>query len=466
MTNVLTLRTRLCLSTIVSSRLACALLVGLVSSPVLAEGPKRSQPGVVAHGPHAQPPDPDSNVPVSLDKILAYADKNAPAARVARQRLKLGDAAVAGASPLLPYNPQLSVGAGPRITSGGTYTDFQASVSQQIEIGGERGLRLDAAERTRHRFETELEEARWGVHRDVHAGFHRALVARERLSAAQRLLEFQENLVDIARRRLRAGDVSPLAVRLAEGELSEARVSSIAKAQNYLRTRLELGVVAGWPVAHPPTPVGSLQTPRTAPSLAHLLALAEEHQPRLRTLEATLAEARAQAKAADRDGWLEPTVGLQMVREGGPSGAAETVVMGTLSIPLALFRRNQGARAEAWANSEVVEAEQAAFRTKLGNRIEQHRSAVAAAVQAVEIYGVEILPQFEENLRLIQRAFELGEIDVLQVSVARARFLNIRTDTLDAYSTYFQAFANLEASVGTDLWVPTRSQMPSKETAE
>src|SRR5690606_28032775 len=116
--------------------------------------------------------------------------------------------------------------------------------------------------RTRDRLRAELDEARWEVHRDVHAAFHRALVARERLAAAERLLAFQQRLLDITRRRLQAGDVSPLAVRLAEGELSQARVARIAAEQRCLRARLQLGALAGWPASHPPEPAGELDEPR------------------------------------------------------------------------------------------------------------------------------------------------------------------------------------------------------------
>lgn len=404
------------------------------------------------HVPDVPLPDPAQGGQASLDQVLAYADRHAPPLLVAHRRMGLGDAAIAGASPLLPDNPEVSFGAGPRLSQNGTQTDISASVSQRFEIAGERGMRLEAAERTRDRLQAELDEARWEVHRDVHAAFHLALVARERLRAADRLLTFQEKLLEITRRRLGAGDVSPLAVRLAEGELSQARVARIATEQHYLRARLELGALAGWPAIHPPEPAGRLDAPRDPPEVLVLIETARRHQPRLRTLHASRAEADARTRAADRDAWPEPTLSVQMTREGAPAGLEETVVLGTLTLPIPLVRRNQGARATALAESRIAEAEQTAFGSQLRNRIEQHRTAVASAAAQVRTYGSEILPMFEENLRLIQRAFELGEIDILQVSVARERFLRIQTDALGAYGSYFQAIADLEGAIGADLW--------------
>jgi len=453
--------------------LVCALMHSLLVGCASAQTPPPRTAGEFpppeggyeqVHIPDVPLPDPAYGGPVGLEAILAYADRHAPELQVARERVGLGDAAIAGAEPLLPDNPSVSVGVGPGLNSGGDHIDISGSVSQRFEIAGERGLRLEAAERTRDRLRAELDEARWEVHREVHAAFHRALVARERLAAAERLLAFQERLLEIARGRLRAGDVSPLPVRLAEGELSQARVARIAAEQGYLRARLQLGALAGWPAAHPPEPAGNLDEPRDPPEANALIQIARSHQPRLRTLQAARAEATAQSRAADRDAWPEPSLGVQAMREGFPAGPPETQLMGVLSVPIPLFQRNQGARATAEAQSRIADAEREAFGSQLLNLIEQNRTALAAAAAQVRTYGREILPTFEENLRLIQRAFELGEIDILQVSVARERFLRIQTDALDAYVDYFQAVADLEASIGTDLWPEERHEhAPSGE---
>lgn len=413
---------------------------------------------VQVHVPDVPLPDPARGAPVSLDAILAYADRHAPTLQVARQRLGLGDAAIAGAEPLLPDNPTVSFGVGPGLNAGGDHVDVSISVSQRFEVAGERGLRLDAAQRTRDRLRAELDEARWEIHRDVHAAFHRGLVARERLAAAERLLGFQERLLEIARGRLQAGDISPLPVRLAEGELSQARVARIAAKQRFLQAKLQLGAIAGWPANYSPEPAGELDEPRDPPAARSLAEVARAHQPRLRSLHAARSEAEAWARAADREAWPEPTLGLQLMREGFQAGPPETQVLGVLSLPFPLIQRNQGARATAHTETRIAEAERSAFGSLLLNRIEQHRTAVVAAAARVRTYGREILPSFEESLRLIRRAFELGEIDILQVSVARERFLRIQTDALDAYVDYFQAVADLEASIGTDLWPDERHE--------
>ena len=80
------------------------------------------------------------------------------------------------------------------------------------------------------------------------------------------------------------------------------------------------------------------------------------------------------------------------------------------------------------------------------------RSEVVAAAARVRSYGSEILPRLVENLSLLRRSFELGEIDLMELSIGRERFLRIQSDALVGHLDYFVALAGLERAVGADLW--------------
>jgi hypothetical protein len=81
--------------------------------------------------------------------------------------------------------------------------DVDLSLSQRFHIVGERGLRLDAADRLRDLADAEIGQIRWSVHCDVHATFHRAIVMRESARLAERVLAFQEELLRVVERRSR-----------------------------------------------------------------------------------------------------------------------------------------------------------------------------------------------------------------------------------------------------------------------
>ena len=77
--------------------------------------------------------------------------------------------------------------------------------------------------------------------------------------------------------------------------------------------------------------------------------------------------------------------------------------------------------------------------------------AVNTAAERVRTYSNEVVPRFAENLDLLQRAFELGEVELIEVFVAREQFLRIQAEALDAYRAYYDSVYTLESMVGAPL---------------
>lgn len=443
-----------------------AMLAQACATTLPAERPESLAPHLrfpaVAAGAGASPtaarrsqalPDPSGREEVELSSFLAYADARSPVLLVARSTRSRASAARAAAAPWLPANPEVSLAVGPRLGLTGVGVDVQASITQQFFVAGERGLRLTAADRQRDLTDAEIEQLRWAVHCDVHAAFHRALVQRDRALLAARILAFQEEVLRIVERQIRAGETAGLTLRLTQAEVAQARQLTVAATQGYLSARIQLAQLSGWPVARPPVPIGEVDTPREPPPLETLLVTARQQLPSLRTRDAAVREARSRVAVADREAWPQPTVGLQYQREGNPTSEGPYhTVLGVLSVPIPSFQRNQGERARSRADVRVAEAEVVAALSLLDGQVALAHSEVASAAQRMRSYGTEVLPRFEENLALLRRSFELGEIDVLALSIGRERFLRIQSDSLDAQLDYFVALANLERTVGVDLW--------------
>lgn len=453
-------------TTTAASSIAAAAFGLLAAASATAAEPKRTPPKELP-APHLRTPaEPlDAGVvliepipipageDVALEKILQFADERSPVLLIARSTRSRAEASRAAASPLLPANPQASIAVGPRFGISGTGVDVEASLSQQIQIAGERGVRRAAAERFSEMTDAEIEQVRWTVHCDVHAAFHRALVERERLRLAERVVVFQQEVLRVVQRQIAAGETAPLSLRLAEAEVAQAVQAAAAARQGFIAARIRLAQLAGWPLAKPPSPSGAVDPPHEPPELDHLVKVAHEKLPRLKAVAAAVAEAEARLVVANRDVWPKPSVGVQYRREGNPtSEGAYDIVMGALSIPIPSFDVNQGDRARARADIAVAQAELDAVTMLLGGQIAELRSEVAAAAQRTQAYGTEILPRFEENLTLLRRSFELGEIDILALSIGRERFLRIQSDALAAQLDYFVAVAGLERLVGVDLW--------------
>ena len=406
-------------------------------------------------------PDPASGAQVTLEGILAFADQRSPVLLVARSTRSRADAARVAASPILPGNPELTVAAGRRSGRAGSALELELELLQPIAIAGERGLRHAAADRLGELTEADIEQIRWAVHCDVHAAFHAALVERERARLAERVVAFQEDVLRVVERQIAAGETAPLSQRLAQAEVAQARQVLVAANQGFLASRLRLAQLSGWPVARPPDPAGGVDAPRDPPDPIRLLEVARSQLPRLKVGRAVVREAAARADLATRERWPRPSIGVQLHREGDVAGEGTyDTVMGVVSLTIPSFDTNQGERARARADVTVGKAELEAAERLLDGEIVQARGEVVAAALRTRAYGTEILPRFEENLTLLRRSFELGEIDLLALSVGRERFLRIQSDALDAQLDYFTALAGLERVVGVDLWHDEHHEEP------
>lgn len=418
------------------------------------------EPGVYApaevvqpYVPAGEPVEPSTTSTLTLEQALVYADAYSPAIQTARARVGLAEAGVIGAEIVFPANPQISFGAGGRTIEGATGFEFEVAVQQQLEIAGEPGLRLDAAEDQQRLSEAAVNEVRWSVHVEVHRLFVDILLVRERLAQAERFVAFAQSMRDIAARQVEAGESSPLILLVADADLAQTREAVIEAQQAGDSLAARLAAVIGWPEATLPEVQGTLPDVRPAPDTNTLLALMAENHPSLRTRELAVVAGQSRLELEDREAWPEPTVGFSYGREAAPGPEAEADIwLFNLSFPIPLWRTNQEGRARAEAELVVADREREATATRLRGELLQAAIALDAAVERVALYETGVVPQLEANLSLLQRAYELGEVDVHQVSQTRERLLTATGQYIDARITYHETAATLEGLVGTELW--------------
>lgn len=445
---------------VLAASLATASLAvtSLVPGPVSAAParPRRDEPPVLMAPAPAVPPIPEPVVPgaqvLPLDTILKHAEENAIAVRAARTRLELGDAAVAGARPLLPENPQFYLGMGARMNRNGTNFELQSTLNQPIEIGRERSLRLKAGRSYREYLDKELAQVRWETHARVHYAYNVALVAKERARTAARTQVFAERLLEVAARREQAGEISRLRVKVAEGELAMARQTKLAADLSYRLACLHLAEMAGWPQGQLIAPAGDLPEPLKVRDPEDLIANVQKEHPAIKAREAAVDLGQARVKSADRDRLPEPQIGVYAGRESEPgSGVDSRIGLVMVTVPLPLWKRNQAARAQTRAELSVAGVELENLRYTLALNARRAVDALNTAAERVRTYSREVVPRFAENLNQLQRAFELGEVDIIEVFVARANFLQIQNEAIDAYATYFEAMYTLETILGAEV---------------
>jgi outer membrane protein, heavy metal efflux system len=388
---------------------------------------------------------------VTLEELVAFAERHAPALQIASGRKGLGTAAGEGASPLLAENPELEIGVGPRFGRAGNRDyDLTASLRQPIEIAGQRGRRREVARRLSERLDAAFDVTRRELRRQITLAYRAATVARERVRLAQDLVSFAEEMLEIARRRLTAGEATVIDLRIVEGDAARARQTEISSAQEVQAARLTLCELTGWAIESPPLIPAGLDPAGELPELRVALDRAVQQHPESRVKQATLAEARAEAELAGRDAWPTPTLGVTFTREGrnGPDEEVAHTVLGTIGLPLPLWQRNQGERARVLVEADLAHRDQAATAQVLRARIARSHAELAAATERLNLITSAIAPSLEGSLELLRRGFAAGEIALLDVAVAREHFLDTRRDALAAYMDYYRALAEFDYLVG------------------
>src|SRR5262249_47494037 len=153
-----------------------------------------------------------------------------------------------GRAQLPAANPVLSGDLAHDSESGQSAINRGVALAQEIEVGGQRGLRIASARHDVARATHAL--ARRG--RRVDAEVRRAcfvLAGRERRRAlASERARLAEQLAEAVRRRARAGDASVLDLRLAEVEAARATQALAVAVSDETAARAALAVAIGAPV--------------------------------------------------------------------------------------------------------------------------------------------------------------------------------------------------------------------------
>lgn len=401
--------------------------------------------------PRATPP--DRLAPWTLPALLAYADAHAPAVRVARARAGVVGAERIDAAISLPSNPQLAVAAGARRAGARSGFDYELSISQQLEIAGEPGLRRAAAAARYETAKARVNAVRWTTHVEVHRLFVALLLVAEQRVQAERFIALSKALRHIAARTLAAGEIAPLVLLIADADLARSEALRIEVRRREKAVRARLAAVIGW-TGESLSVTGELPAIRPAPALESLLAKMAKAHPSLRVQELAVAACNADARLAKRDAWPEPTVGVSVARESAPGGgeAPADIFMLTVGVPLPLWRRNPGERARAGARARLADHQRAANVIRLRSQLTAAAAELDAAAARVTVFNRDVMPNLETNLRLLERAYTLGEVDAHQVSQTRERLLNAARQALAARIAFYDAAATLEGLAGVEIW--------------
>ncbi len=412
----------------------CAALI--LSAQITALGAVAQNPPV--HGPLPGVPQ------WTLSEALESAFSHSPQLRALQAELKQVESGLVDAK-IYPYNPELTLEIADRNGLGVSTTDYAVSLSQEVELAGQRRKRIAIAD-------TELTAAGAALLREqnllafrVESAFAEAIRARELRSVAETDAALAQEVLDFSRLRLERGIATQIEVNLAQASAGRAQRSVQRSLATYTSACSRLAELAGLDPATPPEPLGDLVLPEDElPPLAELLERALENRGDLRSAgwQEQAAEAAIRLALAQRRPNL--VVGGFFQREE----ATDEIFGVSVGVALPLLNRNQGRIAEARAIRERLGYEHDALRLTIEREVVSALSNLRAARAAAEYLRDQVLGTLEENIDLLQSSFAAGRIGATEVVTLRREFVASRREYVEALTDVWLARIDLDLSMG------------------
>lgn len=382
-------------------------------------------------------------VTLDLEAALLTAARRSPELRARRAEVDEARGRLLSAR-TYPMNPQFEVEAGRRRGPDTTTNDRGLSLSQELELGGQRGRRRDVAEARLAGAEARLLRQGRSLAARVELAFAEAVRARELGRVAELDARLAKDYLDLVERRLAAGSATQLDVNLARATRGRAERRLAVRRGAGIEARGRLAAAVGLDPGSLPAPVGELPLPAPEPPpLSELLRLAAGHRADLTAFRQERAAAEARLRLARADRVPNLSVSVSYEREEG----TDEILGGGLGIALPVFDRNQGAIAEAEAARERSGHELAGLEIDVESEVVAAYATLTAAGEAAELLR-DVLGSTEESLDLLRRAFEAGKIGNTELLLFRGELVESWQEYVETLAEAWRARIALDLATG------------------
>ncbi len=356
-------------------------------------------------------------------------------------------------------NPVLELGgATGALTGSSSENSISLGISQEFLTGGKREKRSRIAEKELAGFDSRISDSERLLRLEVKTVYYDLLLAHGRFVLARKAEELSAHLLRIAGERLAVGEVAELDVNLARVEASRAEARKIDAERETVPAQQRLLLLMGSPPDATVNVSGSLDAEIVAGEVVELKKQALENRPDLKVLKTETGKAEAEVLLAGADRLPNVTVGVGYTREhtltslGGMEEKGINNLIGLkVSFPLPLFDRNQAGQQQAGARKNSTESRYLFALQSIEREVEAAHARLSSAQKAVALYRTGIIPQLEENLKLVQEAYQLGESGILAVIEEQKKFIEVNDGYQAALYNLNSAVAKLEAAVGVEL---------------
>ena len=275
-----------------------------------------------------------------------------------------------------------------------------------VEIGGQRGRRIDVARQEIALTDVDIRTLESEVRLKTREAFYTAVLARSRTTQLQESLGLAERLQEIAKTRFEAGDVPQLEVFEAGLQVSRAQADVQVASQQESIAFSALNELLNEPAETLWDLSGSLEDLPGDVHLKDLMLRAGSANADLLHLlqEMKVEQGRRALLRAERIPTPDVTAGTYLNSPPDYRVAA----VGTITVGIPLFSRNQGEIAQSEASERMLNASLAATQRAVNGRVEQAYYAFYSRQTEVNLYATQCFLRGGKSRLCRKRAIARG----------------------------------------------------------
>jgi cobalt-zinc-cadmium efflux system outer membrane protein len=322
-------------------------------------------------------------------------------------------------------------------------------VDQPLELGGQRGRRIELAHQEGVLTDLEIAALERQIRRQTREAYFQLSFSRAESQRLEHVLELAKRLEQIARDRFNAGDVAQLEVIQAGLDVARAQADFKVAQQEEKISLSQLNALLDEPATTNWETGEALEDLPPAVSLPELIQLAYYSNPDLRHVvqEEKVEESRRELLKAERI----PNFDFEFGLDFNAPRDFQTGPRGQISVPLPIFARNEGEIAQSLATQNLLGSEQFALKRSVAARVETAYFDLDAQRTQADIYRTSLMPVAQQLESLAEESYRAGKADILMVLTAQHNVQDVEQKYLQSLLTVQTSFAGLEDIVGTSI---------------
>ncbi len=344
------------------------------------------------------------------------------------------------------FNPDVFIGM-PGLASG-VGPEYEFSLTQELEVAGQRGLRSRTAGLGVDRARALVLNSVRLVVAEASIAWYRTFAAQRRRELAERQFDLTGRLLDAVRIQAREGDISTMEANLAEIEAGRARTRLLAARRESSAAELELKRVTGMSVDQElhladATVLPTLPDPATL-SEDSLVRHAVAARADLAAGATAVREADAQIALIRRE--TLPNLRASLLARRDPGEGSPRFGLG-LGLTLPFLNRNQGMVAQHDALARQARHTVGAIEAQVRTEVVTALRAFRTATEEVTVFTTSVLEAAQRHNDMLETAYQAGKIALPTLLLLRNQLLDAQQEYWASWLAQREAWVALEAAI-------------------